>query len=331
MKQICVLGDGAWGTAIASMLASKGTRVVLWCNDEQVARSIKSTRINERYLPGIQLSPSLYPTTNLDEAMCESEYVFEAVPVLYLRSVLERSKHCFTHGQVWVLLSKGIEQETLMLPSQILQDLFGGGVHTAVVSGPSFAHDLARKQLTAVTLATDGSSESLRTQELLSFDYFRPYLCSDMIGVQVGGAVKNLIALAVGILEGAGCTDNTKAFLLSRGLQEMAHLAHTLGGNRETVQGLSGLGDLVLTAMGTRSKNLAVGRRLGKGESLQTIKADTPTLPEGINTVQAVYQLMQKHALHLPIFAATHEIIFKGARPTALLAALMAPSDGHCL
>ncbi len=331
MKQICVLGDGAWGTAIGAMLASSGKRVTLWCNDAQVERSIKTNRVNERYLPGIPLSPSLVPTTNLDQALCDAHYVFEAIPVMYMRSVLERSKHCYNPDQVWVLLSKGIEQKTLMLPTQILHDVFGLGVHTAVLSGPSFARDLAAKQITAVTLATDGSPITARMQELLHVDYFRVYPCADLIGAQVGGAAKNVVALAIGIVEGLGCTDNTKAFLLSRGLHEMMQLAKVLGGSEHTLQGLSGLGDLVLTAMGKHSKNVAVGRRLGQGESLQTIQADTPTLPEGINTVQAIYQLMQKHGIQLPIFAATYDVIFNGARGAALLAALLAADDKRCL
>src|SRR5579872_721012 len=324
MKHIAVLGDDALGTAFAHMLAAKGNRVMLWCNNGDVARAIKENRINDRYLPGIQLPSTIIPTTSLDEAICGSAYVFEAIPVAYMRSVLGLARHCYSSDQLWGLLSKGIEQHTLMLPSQILLNLFGADVRTALVSGPSFAYDLARKQPTAVTLATE-LEDAADLQALLTNDYFRPYPCTDVIGAQVGGAVKNVIALASGILQGSGCADNTKAFLLTRGLQEMIALGGVLGGNEQTIYGLSGLGDLMLTALGAHSKNVAIGRRIGQGESLETLKKELVTLPEGINTVQSVHQLMRKHALTLPIFSATYDVIFNGAQPAALLSALMQP------
>jgi len=323
MKKVTVLGDGAWGTAVATLLAQNGCTVLLWCHNQEVADTIKEKRVNERYLPGCTLNELIHPVTSLQEAVCGSKWVFEAVPVKFLRSVLQQTIHCFSRDQTWIILSKGIEQETLLLPSQIIDDVFGYEPKKAVLAGPSFAQDLARKQLTAVSIAATQESTARTLQKMLANNYFRPYYSPDLIGVQVGGALKNVLALGIGVLEGAGFTDNAKALLFTRGLNEMVQCAVALGGEQETLYGLSGVGDLVLTSMGSLSRNLLVGKRIGAGDSLETILAETGYIPEGLNTVKSVHKLAQKYNVQLPIFENIYEGIFGGKPLDAIIAELM--------
>lgn len=329
MKNVCVLGDGAWGTAVATLLAHNGYTVKLWCHDAAVVETIMRTRVNERYLPGHTLSERIIPTISLEDAVRDTQWIFEAIPVQYLRSVIMDVVPCVTPDQIWVVLSKGIEKDTLLLPTQIIDDIFAHPPKKAVVAGPSFAADLASKQVTAVSIAATDCALAHELQTMLENKYFKPFYSTDLIGVQVGGALKNVITLGVGMLEGAGYTDNTKAFLVTRGLHEMGLMTKVLGGDPATLYGLSGVGDLVLTSLGQLSRNLAVGKRLGRGESLQDIIRELGNAPEGINTVQAIQQLMQKHQLELPICKAVHEIIFAGKKIDHLIAALMKHSPAE--
>jgi glycerol-3-phosphate dehydrogenase (NAD(P)+) len=328
---MCVIGEGAWGTAVATLLAANGYEVRLWCYDPAVAENIAAMRTNDRYLPGIVLDHAIHPTTDMREAICGARWVFEAIPVQFLRDVLQKTIICFSPEQVWVILSKGIEQETLMLPSQIIDDVFGYKLYKAVFAGPSFAYDLARKQPTAVTLAATDCSAALELQAVLANDYFRPYISLDFIGVQLGGALKNVFALGVGILDGAGFADNAKAFLLTRGLHEMELLTIALGGKKETLYGLSGIGDLVMTAMGGHSRNLAVGRALGKGEKIAAILERTGYIPEGINTVTSIHQLLMKKKIRAPICLGIYQIIFESKSVESFIHELMTqPLEQEC-
>lgn len=324
MKIITVLGEGAWGTAIATLFAHNGYTVKLWCYDADVAKQIYATRMNERYLPGIILSPLIIPTTDLREALCGSLFVFEAIPIKFLRSVLTQAIRCFNSEQTWVVLSKGIEQNTLMLPTQIIDDSFSQSVKKMVLVGPSFATDLARKKITAVVVAAPNCDQGRILQGMLANEYFRPYITTDIVGAQVGAALKNVITLGIGMLDGAGYTDNAKAFLITRGLAEMADLAHALGGMKETMYGLAGVGDLVLTATSMTSKNLQVGHQIGRGILLTTIEKEIGTVPEGINTVQSAHALMRKYpSLSLPICQGIYDCIFSGKSVTKMMHELM--------
>lgn len=331
MKKVSILGAGAWGTAVASLLADNGYHVTLWCHEPMVADAIKKTRINEQYLPRITLSPLILPTLDLKDAVLGAEWIFEAVPVKFLRSILVQANPFYDSNQKWVIMSKGIEQDTLMLPSHILDDVFQGTVQKAVFSGPSFAADLAQKQITGVTIAADSCHVGVALQAMLANTYFRPYISLDIIGVQAGGALKNIIAIGIGILKGAGYTDNAKAYLFTRGLHEMKQLTMMLGGKQETVYGLSGVGDLVLTAMGNLSRNMLLGEQLGKGRTVASIAAEWGTLPEGINTVQSVHQLALKHSLELPICNGLYDVIFTNKSAELFLSELMArPLEHEC-
>lgn len=302
MKTVTLLGDGAWGTSMATVLAANGTRVILWCYDAAVAQSIASTRVNERYLPGIKLAPCIEVTSDLAYACSQSTLIFEAVPVAFMRPVFEQMRP-FVQGQhCFVVLSKGLEQETLMLPTAIIADVLGSSAAKAVLSGPSFSRDVALKRPTGVVLAAEQKNQCQTLCALISTPYFKVYPSEDMIGVQIGGALKNVIALGIGILEGAGYTDNARALVLTYGLHDMVRCAVALGGKAETIYGLSGLGDVILTAMGTVSRNVQLGKRIGKGETIDTIAHErTGALPEGFNTVISAYQLSKRHGIHMPV------------------------------
>jgi len=323
MKHVCMIGEGAWGTAIATLLAANGHKVRLWCHDPQACADMAKTKQAGRGLPGVMLSELIHPTIDLEVAVSDADWIFEAIPVKFMRSAMERAKPFFNEIQPWVVLSKGIEQDTLLLPSQILDDVFGVEVKKAVVAGPSYAKDVATQQITAVSLASQDEALARQLQELLANDFFRPYISDDVIGVQAGTALKNVIALGVGMLRGAGYTDNTQAFLFTRGLHELKLLVRQLGGKEETVCGLAGVGDLVLTAMGSLSRNADVGKRLGEGQSLEQILEETGYTPEGINTVQSVHQMMEQSNMPMPICQGIYDVVFNALPLKDMLQRLM--------
>ncbi len=309
MKRVAVIGEGAWGSAIATLLAANNREVLLWCHDKTLQEDILKNRINNRYLPGIILDKKIIPVVNPQQALDSVDLIFEAIPVKFLRTIIMQFKPYITSKQSWVILSKGIENDSLLFPSQIVDQVAQLPISKAVLGGPSFAHELAHKQPTAVTLAAHEQVFGNYLQKLLANDYFKPYLASDMIGVQTASAFKNVIALAIGMLDGAGYGDNTKCYVLTRSLQEIATLIATFGGDSQTVYGLAGLGDIVLTAMGRKSRNREVGRQLGLGKSLDTTIQETGFIPEGVNTVTSLHQLMQQKSLQLPICSGVYNII----------------------
>ncbi|MCB9493008.1 MAG: NAD(P)-dependent glycerol-3-phosphate dehydrogenase [Epsilonproteobacteria bacterium] len=311
-KKITILGAGAWGTAIASILAHNGYEPLLWCYESVVCDQVNREQCNATYFPGFKLSQTVKATTDLSKAFAHSSWIFEAVPVKCLRSVLKQANEHNTPQHRWVLLSKGIEQETLALPSQILQQELGQNIPFAVLAGPNFADELAQHVVTATTVASQDQALLAQICALLKNDFFKPYLSADPIGVQVGGAIKNVLALLTGIAQTAGYKDNTTAFLLTRGLHEIGIIAQHYGGQHETVYGLSGLGDMILSSLGGLSKNLKAGRLVGQGLTIDQLGEHFPTLPEGINTVQSVHQLATKHNLDLPVCINTYHCAFQG-------------------
>ncbi len=322
MSTITVLGDGAWGTAIATVLAHNGHQVTLWCYDASVAQSIRTSCTNDQYLPGIILYRTIEPTTDFFYAFKESEAIFEAIPVPYLRTTLIKCKDFVTAHIPWVILSKGIEQDTLLLPTEIINTVVGP-TDCAVVSGPSFARQLAQKQITACTLAGNSSVTGF-IQSLLNNEYFTTELSSDFIGVQLAGAFKNCVALGIGLLEALGYGDNTKAFFLTRMLDELKTLIIYKNGQPDTITSLAGIGDILLTAYGSQSRNRAVGYELGKGVKLSALKESFGTLPEGINTLQSLYQLLNQQPIKLPLCALLYRMIFENASCNLIKDQLMA-------
>ncbi len=309
VKEVGILGEGAFGTAIACLLADNGCGVKLWCHDQDTPRVINATGINQRYLPNIQLSSFIETTTQFND-LFSCQYIFEAIPVKFLRSVLTEARPYVQPDHIWVMMSKGIENTTLQFPSQILADICGS-TRVCALTGPSLAYDVATRKPTAVVLAGD-CSVVLPVQQLLANDYFRPYSSTDLMGAQVGGALKNVISVLMGMAIEAQLSEDTKAFLFTRGLHEIAQLAEILGGRAQTIYGLAGVGDLVLSSLSGKGRNAKAGALLVQGKSLGQIENELGGLPEGINTIISLHQLIEQRSLDMPICASMYEIVYAG-------------------
>jgi glycerol-3-phosphate dehydrogenase (NAD(P)+) len=324
--KIAIIGAGAWGTALATLCAHNGYDVMLWAYEAHVVDEINLFNENKTYLPGIILHSRISASSDMAAVLTDALWVVEAVPVMHMRSVLSEAKKYITPEQTWVIAGKGIERDTLMLPGQIVDDVCGYVTKKAIIAGPSFARDLACKDITGVALASESKCTATALQNILANIYFRPYLSEDVIGVQLAAALKNVLAIGIGMLEGAGFSDNAKALLLTNGLREAVELGYALGAYKDTFYGLAGVGDLVLTSFGRSSRNLLVGKRFGQGLSLDALAKEFKQLPEGINTAQSLYQLIQKEEMSLPIFTGIYQVIFEGRSLHDMLAYLMSRS-----
>lgn len=312
--RIAVIGAGSWGTTLADLLAGKSEQVGIWAFEPEVAEDINARHRNELYLPGIALAESLRADTDLGAVARGAEVVVLVCPSHVMRSMLSGLAGHLNSGVVVVNASKGLESGTLLRMSQVEQDVLpaGLGYRHATLSGPSFALEVAREQPTVVTVAGEHGETTGMVQELFSTSYLRVYTHDDIIGVELGGALKNVIAIATGMIDGLGLGYNTRAALITRGLVEITRLGVALGSRPETFSGISGLGDLVLTCTGELSRNRQVGLRIGRGESLAGITAKMRTVAEGIRTTEAAYLLAVKHGIHLPITEQVYHILFKG-------------------
>ena len=328
--KIALLGSGAWGTAIAHLLADNGHQVLLWAHEPEVALEINTHHTNSYYLPDLILPKNITATASLQEALAFSDTIGQAIPMLFLRQTLSHALSYDTLPRYWFMLTKGIEQSTALLPTQLLQELWvreregEEAPFLAVVSGPSFARELVEQRSTAVMVAA-APHDKQWIQELsllLSNDYFHCSPSDDLIGVQLTGALKNVIALMMGIIKGAGGGDNTRAWLLTNALQEMAAIARAYGASEASIYSLAGLGDLVLTSLGGLSKNMHYGMRIGQGEFLTR----EGVMPEGVNTLQAILPLLKKKSLRAPLIEAVYQIVFQEASVCSLEKALLASS-----
>lgn len=311
---VCVLGEGAFGTAFAALLAQRGLKVNLWCHSPQIANDIQANHINSKYFPDIKLSDNITATNNMHEAISGVEWIFEAIPIKYLRSVLELAKPHVKKEQIWITLSKGIEHGTLFFPTEIVDDVLEFKTKKAVISGPSFAKDLLNKQLTAVNISASDKQLAQDLSLALGSDYFKPYIIDDMKGIQVCGAIKNVISIFIGMAQGAGYGENTKGFLITLGINEIVKLTQFFGGKTETVYNLCGIGDLIISSFGQSGRNFLIGCELGAGKKLQDIVAKKELMPEGINTVQSIYELIQKNNLDLQICNKVYQVIFENIK-----------------
>ena len=314
MVRIAVVGAGGWGTTLADLLAKKSEQVRLWAFEPEVAEDINTRHLNELYLPEISLSRSLSADTDLAAVVSEAEVVVLVCPSHVMRSLLTRLAGHLSRGVIIVNASKGLESKTLLRMSQVEAEVLPGDLDCrhVTLSGPSFALEVAKELPTVVTMASESAEIAEAMQELFSTDYLRVYTHDDIIGVELGGALKNVIAIATGMIEGLGLGCNTRAALITRGLAEMTRLGLVLGSRPETFSGISGLGDLVLTCTGELSRNRQVGLRIGRGESLTAITEKMRTVAEGIRTTEAAYQLALKHEIHMPITEQVYHILFKG-------------------
>jgi glycerol-3-phosphate dehydrogenase (NAD(P)+) len=297
--RIGVIGAGAWGTALAQCAAADGDEVTLWAHEADVAEAINAGRENTIYLPGVPLSPSIKATTEVGD-LAEASALLVVVPAQHLRGVLSRIQ---VGDRPLVLCAKGIEAGTGLLMSQVAAAVHPGAP-IAVLSGPTFAHEVARGLPTAVTLACDSTPVARAIAGRIARPAFRPYLSDDVIGAEIGGAVKNVLAIACGVVDGAGLGQNARAALIARGFAEMSRFGMALGARGETLAGLSGLGDLVLTCSSTASRNFSLGKGLGEGRSAQHLLADRRTVAEGAFTAPVLRDVARRARVEMPVVEA---------------------------
>jgi glycerol-3-phosphate dehydrogenase (NAD(P)+) len=320
-----VIGLGAFGTALANTLASRSDDVRAWAREPSVVDSINVARENRAYLPGIAVSPRVRATLSLQEALAGTELVVFATPSHATREVVKRALPDLPQHVPLLTVAKGIENETLMTMTQLLEDCLPEQYHPsiAILSGPSFAKEMAAGMPTVVTIASHFEKMAQKIQAALQTESFRTYTSIDVIGVEMGGALKNVIAIAAGISDGLGFGLNTRSALITRGLAEISRIAVAMGANPLTLMGLSGLGDLVLTCTGDLSRNRRVGIELGKGRSLEQILAEMTQVAEGVKTARSARDLSRKVGVELPICDQVHAIMYEGKSPRRALVELM--------
>jgi glycerol-3-phosphate dehydrogenase (NAD(P)+) len=320
-----VIGAGAWGTALAGVLAESGKDVQLWSFEPDVVKEIQEGHENRTYLPGAPLPPSLRATSDLRQAVADAEFVISVTPSQFVRSVMSGAVGSLRPDAVVVSASKGIETSTLKRMDEVLVETLGADLadRFAVLSGPSFAAETARGEPTAVVAASRSSEVAERVQTLFQTRSFRVYTNSDVIGVELGGALKNVIALAAGVTAGLGFGHNTLAALITRALAEMTRLGVALGAQPSTFAGLAGMGDLVLTCTGELSRNRTVGYRLGKGETLEAILGKMHAVAEGVKTAQAVHALAEREGVEMPICEEVYQMLVANKRPGDAVRSLM--------
>ena len=323
--RVTVIGGGGWGTSLAFLLADKGCPVKLWLYEKELAQKIQRDRENSLYLPRIKLPSSITATNSLEEAAVDGELILFVVPSHVARSVLTQLAPYLPASVPMVCATKGIENNSLMLMSEVLQDVLPADHHRrfAFLSGPSFAKEVCQRLPTAVSLAATDHDLAVKLQTILTTPYFKVFTTKDVIGVQVGGALKNVIALAAGGADGMGFGTNTRAALITRGLAEIMRLGVAMGAEARTFYGLSGMGDLVLTCTGELSRNRNVGFKIGQGMKPPEILAEMKMVAEGVNTAKSAYQLAQKHQIMMPIIEQIYLVLFQNKDPREAVTDLM--------
>ncbi|MGH7614446.1 MAG: NAD(P)H-dependent glycerol-3-phosphate dehydrogenase [Gemmatimonadales bacterium] len=322
-RHVAVVGAGAWGTTLADLLARKELSVTIWAREPEVVDGINQDHVNAIFLPDAPLAPGLRATGDVEEAVRDADVVVCAVPSHAVRSVMTAAARAVRGAPLVVSVSKGLEPERHERLSCVLVEAFGMATPVAVLSGPSFALEVYQRQPTAVVAAAGDHTVARRVQQAFSTNTFRVYSHTDVVGVELGGALKNVIALAAGIAEGLGLGHNPRAALITRGLAELTRLGHALGADPLTFAGLAGLGDLVLTATGALSRNRTLGVELGQGRRLEDLLATRRTVAEGVTTAQTAVTLGAQHGVELPIASEVSEILFRGKAPRQAIADLM--------
>lgn len=321
-EKIGVIGAGSWGTTLANLLAKKGLDVTLWAYEPELAAEMRATRINTLFLPGVELSPNLAFTNSLEAAAVDSDVLVLVSPSQVMRTVLTQLSPLLRPGVTLVNASKGIELDTLMTMDQVCAAVLPSEVagRFCVLSGPSFAREVAQEMPTAVVAASVDPEAASLVQRLFTAPYFRVYTNSDVVGVEIGGALKNVIALAAGISDGLGLGHNTRAALITRGLAEMNRLGRALGADPATFAGLAGMGDLVLTCTGDLSRNRTVGMKLGQGMRLAEILGEMRMVAEGVKTAESAWRLATRTGVDMPITGQVYQVLHqdKPARQAVL-------------
>jgi glycerol-3-phosphate dehydrogenase (NAD(P)+) len=321
--KFAILGDGAWGTAIALLLAQRSDHhVTLWSAREENARILRERRENVRLLPGVPLSPAIALTTDIAEAAAGADLCIAAIPTVYLRDTLQRIQPALTADRPVLSLAKGLEIGTSLRPTEILHQVLGSE-QVAVLSGPSHAEEVSRGRPTTVVAASSDPDLARWIQQHFNTDRFRVYTNTDLIGVELAGALKNIIGIAAGISDGLNFGDNAKAALLTRGLVEMARFGMALGAEHETFFGLAGLGDLITTCVSRFGRNRHVGERLAQGEKLPAILASMSMVAEGVYTTRSVHDRAARMGISMPITAEVYRVLYEDKDPLAAVNDLM--------
>jgi glycerol-3-phosphate dehydrogenase (NAD(P)+) len=331
MMNVAVLGAGAWGTALAKLLADKNHPTTIWSHRSEVADTINEQHVNVRYLPSAELPPALRATSDLEEALRGADLVVVVVPSHGLRAVMGDARRHLPLGALLCSATKGIENESLMLMSDVLLDELGHAVQPRLtyLSGPSFAKEVAARMPTTVVIAGTSERETETVQHTFATDRFRTYASPDVTGVEVGGALKNVIAIAAGVADGLGFGHNTRAGLITRGLSEIGRLAAHKGANPLTLAGLAGMGDLVLTCTGELSRNRTVGHEMGRGRSLEDVLSSLGHVAEGVKTAKSAFDLSQKLGVPMPITTEVHAVLYAGKPVAQAVKDLMSRELGY--
>jgi glycerol-3-phosphate dehydrogenase (NAD(P)+) len=324
-KKIAVVGAGSWGTALAQSLSGSGHEVRLWAYEREVVDAIVRTGENRVYLPGKRLSRSILPTTDISAAIDGAQYVLTVMPSHVCRGLYERMLPLLDPEMIFVSATKGLEEGSLMRMSEVIQSVVETRFppRVAVITGPSFAREVADGHPTAIVAASRDAAVARSVQEDFSSKTLRLYTTADITGAELGGSLKNVIAIAAGVIEGLELGHNPMAALITRGLAEISRLGCACGAGRETLAGLAGLGDLVLTCTGGLSRNRSVGVELGRGRSLADIVASTHTVAEGVKTTGATVKLAEKHSIEMPITTQVHRILENEISPQKAIGELM--------
>lgn len=325
MNNLAVIGAGSWGTALTMVLASRFDRIGLWVYEPDLARRMRETRENDVYLPGFQLPPHVEVTQELSVAMESAGMVLSVVPSHLVRTLYQQMLPWVTESMVFVSATKGLENGTLLRMSEVITEILRARMASpvAVISGPTFAREVARGEPTALVVASPDTELNGRVQAAFSGPTFRLYTCLDTIGVEIGGSIKNVVAIGAGVLHGLGLGHNAMAALITRGLAEMTRLAIAMGGRAQTLAGLAGLGDLVLTCHGELSRNRMVGVELARGRKLDEIVGSMRMVAEGIKTTNAAVDLARRCAVEMPISEQMFQMLHFGISPQEAIRRLM--------
>lgn len=323
--KIGVVGAGSWGTALANLLATKGFAVDHWVFETEVMQQMRETRENRRFLPGVILSDNLHPTGDLESVVAGKDLVLVVTPSHVTRGTIERCGQAVGERTIVVTASKGIENQTHLTMSGVLAQVIPGlsANRLAVLTGPSFAKEVARQVATVVTVASRDADTAALVQQVFVTPYFRVYTIDDMIGAELGAAVKNVIAIAAGVIDGLGLGLNTRAALITRGLVEIRRLGLAMGAQPRTFTGLAGVGDLILTCTGDLSRNHTIGKRIGEGKKLKDLLAQMHMVAEGVKTARSVYNLSRQLGVEMPISHAVYHVLYDDLDPKTALHQLM--------
>ena len=310
-QNVSIIGDGGMGTVLAMLLCEKGITTRMWGHDAEQLAEIERHRENRKFLPGYPVPESLIFDPRDVQAMVGADLIVSAVPCQYMRPVWERLKSHAPQGVPIVSVAKGVENDTLRRPTEILAEVLGAGMSLATLSGPTIADELARKLPATACAAAEDEALATRLQHTFTCPWLRVYTNTDLVGVELAGAMKNVIAIAAGIIDGVGAGDNAKAALLARGLAEITRLGLAMGACEQTFAGLTGLGDLVTTCISPSGRNRSFGERIGRGQSLEQAKGVTASVVEGIATCASVVALAARHQVEMPITHAVYEVLFE--------------------